>query len=168
MRITALTVLCSAVFSPSLLAAQKLPPDPFLRWMDRIAQQQLDKRESIVAAIHTIPEAERRKQWVRETLLDILGGLPHYHGPLRARITGRIEAGGYTIERLLFESLPGFFVTADVYRPNQPGRYPGVLLQSGHTQEGKPEPQRLAANLALKGFVALAFDHRPRRKGADL
>src|SRR5208282_1312611 len=95
---------------------------------------------------------------VRETLLDILGGLPDYYGPLNARITGRIEAGGYSIEKVLFESLPGFFVTADVYRPAQPGRYPGVLLQSGHTQEGKAEPQRLAANLALKGFVALAFD----------
>src|SRR5450432_1602115 len=35
---------------------------------------------------------------------------------------------------------------------------PGILLQAGHTQEGKPEGQRLAANLALKGFVVLAFD----------
>jgi dienelactone hydrolase len=126
--------------------------------MDRIAQQQLDKRENAIAAIHTVPEAERRKLWVRETLLEILGGLPKYHGPLHARITGRIEAEGYAIEKVLFESLPGFYVTADVYSPNQPGRYPGVLLQSGHTQEGKPEPQRLAGNLALKGFVALAFD----------
>jgi cephalosporin-C deacetylase-like acetyl esterase len=126
--------------------------------MNRIAQQQLDKRQAAIAAIHTVAEAERRKKWVRETLLDILGGLPDYHGPLNARITGRIEADGYTIEKVFFESLPGFFVTADVYRPAQPGRYPGVLLQSGHTQEGKAEPQRLAANLALKGFVALAFD----------
>ncbi|MBZ5563348.1 MAG: acetylxylan esterase [Acidobacteriia bacterium] len=158
MRITALTLLCSIVLSPSLLHAQKQPPDPFLRWMDRIAQQQLDKRASVISAIRTVAEAERRKEWVRKTLLDILGGLPDYHGPLHARITGHIEADGYTIEKVIFESLPGFFVSADVYRPSQPGRYPGVLLQSGHTQEGKPEPQRLAANLALKGFVALAFD----------
>jgi hypothetical protein len=85
--------------------------------MDRIAQQQLDKRESAIAAIHIVVDAERRKKWVRETLLDILGGLPDYHGPLNARITGRIEAEGFTIEKVLFESLPGFFVTAGVYRP---------------------------------------------------
>ena len=126
--------------------------------MDGIAQHELDKRESTVAAIHTTAEAEGRKKWVRETLLEILGGLPDYKGPLQARITGRLEAGSYTIERVIFESLPEFFVTADLYRPSQPGRYPAVLLQSGHTQEGKAEPQRLAANLALKGFVALAFD----------
>ncbi len=158
MRIAGLTLLCSIVLGAPLLRAQKQPPDPFLQWMDRIAQQQLDKRANAIAAIHTVAEAERRKKYVRQTLLDILGGLPDYHGPLHAKITGHIEADGYVIEKVLFESLPGFYVTADVYRPDQPGRYPGVLLQSGHTQEGKPEPQRIAANLALKGFVALAFD----------
>jgi len=158
MRTTALAFLCSIFLATAIVPAQQNPPDPFLQWMDRIAQQQLDKRESAIAAVHTVAEAEARKKWVRETLLDLLGGLPNYHGPLNAKITGRIDAEGYSIEKVLFESLPGFFVTADVYRPAQPGRYPGVLLQSGHTQEGKPEPQRLAANLALKGFVALAFD----------
>jgi cephalosporin-C deacetylase-like acetyl esterase len=158
MRIALLALSCSIFLGVVLTSAQQQAPDPFLQWMDRIAQQQLDKRDSAIAAIHTVRDAERRKKWVRETLLDILGGLPNYHGPLNARITGRIRAQGFSIEKVLFESLPGFFVTADVYLPEQPGRYPGVLLQSGHTQEGKPEPQRLAANLALKGFVALAFD----------
>jgi dienelactone hydrolase len=126
--------------------------------MDRIAQQQLQRRENAIAEIHTIADAERRKKLVRERLLEILGGLPDYNGPLNPRVTGRIQNESFTIERIIFESLPGFFVTANLYRPNRPGRYPAVLLQSGHTQEGKPEPQRLAANLALKGFVALAFD----------
>jgi len=126
--------------------------------MNQIAQAELQKRENAIAAIHTIADAEVRKKWVRETLLDILGGLPDYNGPLNPRIVGRIEASSYTIEKVIFESLPGFLVAANLYRPNQAGRYPAVLLQSGHTQEGKAEPQRLAANLALKGFVALAFD----------
>ena len=70
---------------------------------------------------------------------------------------------------MIYESLPGFYVTANLYRPNRPGRYPAVLLQAGHTQEGKAEPQWLAANLALKGFVSLAFDPvGSRRTGADL
>jgi len=158
MRIGAFVLSCLVLFGSSLAAGQQHPPDPFLQWMNRIAQQQLDQRARAIGAIHTVAEAERRKKHVRETLLDILGGLPDYHGPLNARITGRIQAEGFVIEKVLFESLPGFFVTADVYRPAQSGRYPAVLLQSGHTQEGKPEPQRLAANLALKGFVALAFD----------
>ncbi len=126
--------------------------------MDQIAQQQLQRREDEVAKIQTLAEAERRKQIVREKLLAIIGGLPDYSGPLNARITGQIQSEKYTIEKVIFESLEHFYVTANLYRPNQPGRYPGVLLQAGHTQEGKPEGQRLAANLALKGFVVLAFD----------
>src|SRR5438552_177985 len=126
--------------------------------MGQIAKQHLQRREEAIAENHTVAAAQRRKHVVRETLLEILGGLPDYHGPLNPKITGRIQNESYTIEKVIFESLPGYFVTANLYRPNQSGRYPGILLQSGHTQEGKPEPQRLAANLALKGFVSLAFD----------
>src|SRR5271155_190506 len=146
------------LFAGSLFAQQAGPDDPLLRWMDGIAQRQLQLRETAIAGIHNVADADRRKQWVRQTFLSILGGLPDYNGPLNPRITGRIEADGHTIEKIIFESLPGFYVTANLYRPSQPGRYPGVLLQAGHTQEGKPEGQRLAANLALKGFVVLAFD----------
>jgi cephalosporin-C deacetylase-like acetyl esterase len=156
MKLTAITLLCGALL-PSL-RAQQPTQDPLLRWMDQIAQQQLQKREKIIAEIHTVADAERRKKTVRETFLSLIGGLPDYSGPLNPRITGSIQGEGYTIEKVIFESLPGFYVTANLYRPNQPGRYPGILLQAGHTQEGKPEGQLLAANLALKGFVILAFD----------
>jgi len=156
MKLPAIALLCAS-FLP-IVSAQEPAQDPLLRWMDQIAQQELQQRENAIAEIHTVPGAERRKQWVREKLLSIIGGLPDYNGPLNPRITGFIQAEHYTIEKVIIESLPRFYVTANLYRPNQPGRYPGVLLQAGHTQEGKPEGQRLAANLALKGFVVLAFD----------
>ncbi len=126
--------------------------------MDQIAQEQLQRRERAVAGIRSVADAERRKQIVRQTILSLVGGLPNYQGPLNPRTTGTIKRDGYAIEKVIFESLPGYYVTANLYRPNQAGRYPGILLQAGHTQEGKPEGQRLAANLALKGFVVLAFD----------
>jgi len=126
--------------------------------MDKIAQEQLDARDREIAAVRTVADAERRKAVVRRKILAALGGLPDYAGPLNARITGQIQADGYVIEKVIYDSLPGFYVTANLYRPERPGRYPAVLLQAGHTQEGKAEPQWLAANLALKGFVSLAFD----------
>src|SRR5947199_3158545 len=140
------------------LSAQAPTEDPLLRWMNKIAQAQLDARDKEIAAVRTVADAERRKEVVRRKIVAALGGMPEYTGPLHARVTGRIQADGYVIEKVIYESLPGFYVTANLYRPSQPGRYPGVLLQAGHTQEGKPEGQRLAANLALKGFVVLAFD----------
>lgn len=126
--------------------------------MDRTAQEQLQRRETEIATVRTVTGAERRKQIVREKVLSLLGGLPDYDGPLNPRTTGRLQSEGYAIEKVIYQSLPGFYVTANLYRPDEPGRYPGILLQAGHTQEGKPEGQRLAANLALKGFVVLAFD----------
>ena len=175
-RITLLLLLCAGFVNVPPLAAQRLTEeplerwhdldaqstqpksDPLLHWMDQIAQQQLQRREDAIAAIHTIDEAKKRQAWVREKLLQLMGGFPASTSPLNARITGTIHAEGYTIDKVIFESLPKLYVTADLYRPNRPGRYPAVLIQSGHTQEGRPEDQRLAANLALQGFVALAFD----------
>lgn len=127
-------------------------------WMDSIAQRQLDRRSAAIAAIRTVPDAERRKEYVRGKVLELIGGLPDYNGPLNAKVTGRIEQAGYVIEKLYFESLPKLYVTANLYRPSAPGRYPGVLFPLGHWEEGKPAVQQLAGNLALKGFVVLVYD----------
>ena len=47
------------------LAAQEPVQDPFLNWMDRIAQQHLDQRDREIAAIHSVADANRRKELVR-------------------------------------------------------------------------------------------------------
>ena len=153
-----MTLIAAALLNLSSLSAQGPTEDPLLRWMDKIAQEQLHAREKEIAEVKNVTNAERHKKIVRRKILDALGELPEYAGPLNARVTGQIQAEGYVIEKVIYESLPRFYVTANVYRPAQPGRYPGVLLQAGHTQEGKAEPQLLGANLALKGFVSLAFD----------
>jgi cephalosporin-C deacetylase-like acetyl esterase len=157
MRVS-ISLIAAALLYFLPVQAQGPGEDPLLRWMDKIAQEQLQVRENEIAAVRTMADAERRKAVVRRKILAALGGLPDYAGPLNARVTGQIQADGYVIEKVIYESLPGYYVTANLYRPNQPGRYPAVLLQAGHTQEGKAEPQLLAANLALKGFVSLAFD----------
>src|SRR5438876_7442044 len=149
------TTLC---LTASVCLPQSPSPDPFLIWLDRIAQQQLDDRERAIAAIRTQADADRRKTMVRAKLNELIGGLPTYSGPLNPRITGRLQSDTHTIEKVIFESLPGFYSTGNLYRPNTPGRYPALLVPSGHTQEGKPETQIVAANLAAKGFIAFAYD----------
>src|SRR5438094_1433473 len=158
MKLMNIPLLCAVSLIPLSLLAQEPIRDPLLRWMNQIAQRQLEERHREMDKIHTVADAERRKQKVRATLLEVLGGLPDYHGSLNPKVTGQIQDDGYTIEKVLFQSLPNFYVTGNLNRPNQPGRYPAILFQSGHKQEGKPEPQRAAANLALKGFVVLATD----------
>ena len=153
-------ILAAAAAAAVCLSAQTPPADPFLHWLDRLAQKHLDERDRAIAAIRTPADADRRKAAVRRKLMDLIGGLPDYRGPLNARVAGRLESGTHTIEKVIFESLPGFYITANLYRPSATSgrRHPAILVPSGHTQEGKPEPQILAANLARKGFIALTYD----------
>ena len=110
-----------------LLAAD----DSLLRWMDGIAQQQLADREAALAKIHTVREAEARQAQVRAKILELLGGLPNYTGPLNARVTGRIDRPRYTIEKVIFESLPQFYVAANLYLPKEGGKHPGRAPADG-------------------------------------
>jgi len=156
MRPFLFVIVLSAAFA--LRAEEPDPEARLLRWMDRIAQEQLDRRAAEIENVRTVEAAEQRKKWVRAKILELIGGLPDYNGPLNAKITGSIEKPRYVIEKVIFESLPRFYVTGDVYRPKAPGRYPGVLIALGHWDEGKTAEQRTAANLAMKGFVVLAYD----------
>ncbi len=150
--------LLTFLLSASVALGQTDPADSFFAWMHAIANQDLEQRDQAIRSIRSVEDAERRKNLVRQILLTGLGGLPDYHGPLNATVTGKLSADSYSIDKVMYESLPGFYITANLYLPNQPGRHPAILMQAGHTQEGKPENQRMAANLAAKGFVVLCFD----------
>src|SRR5262245_64219734 len=102
-----LVVLMMGLFE--VARAQQSPQDPFLAWLDRIAQQQLQRREQAIAEIRTVADADKRKQYVRAKILELIGGLPDYDGPLNARVTGRINGEVTIIEKVIFESLPGLF-----------------------------------------------------------
>src|SRR6476646_1388961 len=94
-----------------LLGSNLAAEDRFLDWMNHIAQQQLDRREATVKAVQSVEQAEARQCWVRAKILELIGGLPDYNGPLNARVTGRIVRKRYVIEKVIFESLPQYFVT---------------------------------------------------------
>jgi hypothetical protein len=58
--------------------------------------------------------------------------------PLNTVIHGQIDKGDYTVEKVFFESVPGFFVTGNLYRPkNKTGKAPGVLFPHGHWNDGR-------------------------------
>ena len=58
--------------------------------------------------------------------------------PLNAVMHGKIDKGDYTVEKVYFESVPGFLVTGNLYRPkNASGKSPGVLFPHGHWNDGR-------------------------------
>ena len=103
--------------------------------------------------------------------------------PLNAVIHGRIEREDFTVEKVYFESMPGFFVTGTLYRPRTPGQHPAVLCPHGHwadarwwvrgeeemkkelasggerlAEGGRSIFQSLGVQLARMGIVAFNYD----------
>jgi dienelactone hydrolase len=79
-------------------------------------------------------EWEKRAERVRRQILVSQGLWPMpTKTPLNAVIHGRIDRAEYTVEKVYFESAPGFFVTGNLYRPKSiQGKAPGVLFAHGH------------------------------------
>jgi dienelactone hydrolase len=125
-----------------------------------LAKKAVLKRDSEIAKLVSPAAVEARQKWVRATLWKLIGGMPE-RTALNARTTGSFEREGYRIEKIIYESRPGLFVSANLYIPKT-GRepFPAVLFQSGHYEEGKtfPNYQRCCQALAQLGFVVLAFD----------
>lgn len=58
--------------------------------------------------------------------------------PLNAVIHGKTDKGEYTVEKVYFESAPGFFVTGNLYRPKgKTGKVPAVLFAHGHWKDAR-------------------------------
>ncbi len=57
--------------------------------------------------------------------------------PLNAVVHGRVEREDFTVERVIFESMPGFYVTGSLFCPKTPGKHPAVLCPHGHWANGR-------------------------------
>ena len=88
-------------------------------------------------------EWEKRASQLRRQLLVSLGLWPMpTRTPLQAVVHGKREMGEYSIEKVYFESMPGFYVTGNLYRPaNKESatdkKHPAVLCPHGHWSNGR-------------------------------
>ena len=143
------------------LAATAQPPSLFRAYLEGVALQQLAERDAQVARLQTRADWDRRRAEVRRLFLSKLGGLPDRRSALHLRRTGTLDRGDYRVEKIIFESLPNMYVTANLYLP-QTGRppYPAVLHPTGHSVSAKNRAfyQTLSIGLAKQGFVTLTYD----------
>lgn len=125
--------------------------------------QQVDealKRRAVdYEAIKTPEQIAEYQQKMRDHLMSELGQLPE-RTPLEANVVGKVDREGYTVEKVIFQSQPGHFVTALYYLPDGEGPFPGVLVPCGHSDKAKgyDSYQRASALLALNGMAVLCYD----------
>ena len=114
----------------------------------------------------TLAAWEARKAQLERQVLSSSGLLPMpERTPLHPRIFGRIEHSEYSVEKVLLETWPGFYLGGNLYRPKgRTGRLPAIVNPHGHWNYGRLEQQpdysgqALAGTLARQGHVVFAYD----------
>jgi cephalosporin-C deacetylase-like acetyl esterase len=158
--------LSTAAARPGLPAANSTASSPRDYWNDwpeyliRKMNQARAVRLAELARLTTAAQVDERAANIRSRIWELVGG-PLQKTPLNAQVVGKIDRGSYRIEKVIFESLPQVYVTANLYVPNTgPGPFPAVLVPLGHAANGKAyrSYQYLYQNLARKGYVVLPYD----------
>ena len=120
------------------------------------------KAEKQRRAISTQKDLEEYVAKQREFFINALGGIPYDNSlPLNARVTGVIDEPGLRIEKIIFESRPKVYVTANLYIPEKRKKPCGaVLFQVGHAASGKSREQyqRVARIIASAGVIVMIMD----------
>jgi len=138
---------------------QHMVLDEYVRQVREI----MAERRARLGAISTPEQAHAYQQHVRAVIRRALvpqDGVPP-KTPLNPQVTRVIERDAFRIETVIFESRPGFLVTANLYIPHDlRGPAPCVLGSCGHAEEAKAYElyQQFSQRLAYAGFVVLTFD----------
>ncbi|HTV02488.1 MAG TPA: acetylxylan esterase [Luteitalea sp.] len=165
MRRSLLPLLGLLACGTSLLMAQAAPPASperlaFDTWLRQQATTALEARRTRLATLTTPAAIGKRQRELRTWFDERLGIGATGSSPLNAVVTRTTRRDGYRIEHVVFESLPGFKVTALAYVPDGTGPFPAVVGMAGHANEGKASAtyQHAWVSLVRRGFLVLAVD----------
>jgi len=148
-----------------VLNSVKHDPEMPFNYIMRIVDDYCDKADERRAQI-TASTWQKERERIKAKLKEMVGNFP-VRNALNAKVVGKIERDGYVIEKIIFESQPRFYVTANLYLPSGIARnprafppVPGILAPCGHAPNGKAfgTYQHYYISLALKGYAVLAYD----------
>jgi dienelactone hydrolase len=149
-------------------AAAPLPGEGLIR--DYFRRQAKEIADADLRDVRTRDDWEKARPELRRQLLEMLGLWPlPPRADLKATVTGKVERPKFTVEKLHFQSLPGLYVTGNLYVPKPaPTRAPTVLYVCGHgnvvdKERGisfgsKVHYQHHPAWYAEHGYVSLVID----------
>ena len=166
MKITVITILLAVLL---FSCNEKKVQTPVLRQDQYYTVEQgkaeLTKLESMY---------KNKKQWEkRKKLLEksILKGMNLHPLPERTPLHAIIESkrikDGYSVEDVYFESIPGYYVFGNLYRPlDNSKKYPGILCPHGHFEGDtlgaygrfRPDMQKRCATMARMGAVVFSYN----------
>jgi dienelactone hydrolase len=131
-----------------------------INYLDKYASEYLDVRDKEIFKLKTKNDWIKRQEKVKKTLMRIVGPFPE-KTPLNPKITGVLQKNGYRVEKIIFESMPGYYVTGCLFIPDGiVGKRPAILNNIGHSGISfrKNSYQKVIHNLVKKGFIVFAID----------
>lgn len=158
------TLPASALALQADPAANKLHKPKELEGMfEQYLQKKADEvTDSSLRGVASLADWQAARPGLRKQVLSMLGLDPMpERTPLRARTTGVVDREGYRVEKVVFESMPHLYVTANLYLPTTTERTPVVLYLCGHNPSpagAKHGYQHHGIWLARHGFTALLVD----------
>src|SRR5690625_681404 len=145
--------------SKSWLRFTNAPNSLNLHLLDE-AEKLFRERDQEISKIQSLTDVQDRQQKVRETLTR-LNPLNHKKTALNAHTTRTLQKEEYSVELIVFESQPGFFVTGSLFIPHEIQEpSPAILFCSGHSAQAYRRDiyQLPLLNLVKKGFIVFAID----------
>ena len=109
----------------------------------------------------TMESLKKFQRTLRAKLWEKLGAKYDPSLPLDVTEYGTIDCGDHTITRLIYQSRPGIYVTALLYRPKEgKGPFPGAIHVHGHHADGNLAElvQKTVTALVKRGYVCLSID----------
>ena len=117
-------------------------------------------RDKEIAGLKDGDDWRMRQEQVKIKLNELVGPFPSKN-PLNPKVTGVIRKKGYRIEKIIYESMPEFYVTGCLFVPDGiKGKAPAVLNVIGHNQDSFRAElyQTVIHNLVKKGIIVFAID----------
>src|SRR6266487_6751541 len=110
------------------------PGSSALNFLTRQAEEYYKIRDEQIARLKTKSDWQKRQQLVKAKLMEMIGTFPKKEA-LNPEITGVVQKNGYRIEKIIYESVPGFYETGCLYIPDKlKGKAPAILNVIGHDQ----------------------------------
>lgn len=95
---------------------------------------------------------------VKKRLNGIIGTFPE-RSKINSQVVGKVLGDGFTVEKIIFQSMPGRYVTCHLYMPiGTKNPLPAAIEMCGHALNGKGNASQLAMRMAINGIATLVVD----------
>lgn len=157
-------MVSSAIGQPLGQPDRDNPGDEMIQaYMNRVTEE-IEK--TFAADIQSPEQWKNLRPQYRDEYFYMLGLSPMPEAtPLQATITGTFNGEGFVVDKLHYQSRPGLYVTANLYRPAkipEGQRLPAVVYVCGHSNRGrngnKTAYQSHGIWLARHGYICLTLD----------